>query len=83
MPRNVADVTRNWEGLFGVPAILRAQEVFVRRPGSYWNLDRIDNPLYRYQVPKIGETSEKARVPWENLRADMVSQHYVDERMIY
>ena len=79
MPRNVADASRNWDGLFGVPAILRAQEVFVRRPGSYKSLTRIDNPLYRYKVPKPAETDKKAQVPWDKLPAQVVRRDPVDQ----
>lgn len=65
MPRRKADPHNNWNGLFGVPEILRAQEVFVRRPEAPNGLQQMDNPLYRYTVPDNNSVRSVARIPWD------------------
>lgn len=71
MPRRMADPTKDWNGLFGVPAILRAQEVFVRRPGKGQQSETIENPLYRYQIPNEKDVRSEARINW-NVFGQMV-----------
>ena len=69
MPRNEANHTRNWAGLFGLPAILKAQEVFVRRPKRPDVLEGIENPLYRYKVPSNADLPKDAQIPWQSLKS--------------
>ena len=69
MPRNNANKSAKsstWSTWFGVPAILRAQEVFVRRPEDPSKLVEIDNPLYRYKVPRARDLLDDAMVGWTN-----------------
>lgn len=67
MPRHSVDRAKgqqNWGAWFGVPAILRAQEVFVRRPDNPEKLVPIDNPLYRYKTPPHRDLLPEAKVGW-------------------
>lgn len=65
MPRNVADPVRNWSGMFAFPTILRAQEVFVKRPSKPNEFERIDNPLYRYKMPDQGLLGADAKIHFD------------------
>ena len=71
MPRRHADINKDWNGLFGVPEIVRAEEVFVRRPQAPKVLEPIDNPLFRYKVPSDDSVRDIARIDWNSLE-DMV-----------
>lgn len=66
MPRNSADNSnsKNWGAWFGIPAILKAQEVFVRRPEKPGDLVEMDNPLYHYKVPRHRDLLKDALVGW-------------------
>ena len=67
MPRNSVDLSKSSKdrtGLFGAPAILKTQEVFVRRPTDPGRLEQIDNPLYRYKVPRHRDLLNNASVGW-------------------
>ena len=71
MPRHEADTDRNWAGLFGIPTIFKAQEVFVRRPTKPDALEGIENPLYRYKIPSNEDMPKQARIPWKDLDDDI------------
>ncbi|KAL9612930.1 MAG: hypothetical protein Q9167_002513 [Letrouitia subvulpina] len=68
MPRyssNGSEGSTNGGGTwFGLPAILKAQEVFVRRPEKPNDLVEIDNPLYHYKVPRHRDLLSEATVGW-------------------
>ena len=72
MPRNKAVPENDWNGLFGVPAIFRAQEVFVQRPEKPSQLQQIENPLYRYKIPQDKELRPEARITWKAFNGIMV-----------
>ena len=79
MPRNNTgnlEDSHLWNTRFGVPAILRAQEVFVRRPNAAGKLVEIDNPLYRYKVPRHRDLLGDATVGWTTF-SEAVRRHIV------
>ena len=49
------------EKIWGLPEILAAKVVYVKRPGKQ-ALDPINNPLYLYTMPKADLVKEKDRV---------------------
>ena len=48
------------EEIWGLPQILAAEKVYVKRPGEK-KLDYIDNPLYIYYMPDEKSVKEKGR----------------------
>lgn len=49
------------EGIWGIPQILGAKSVWVKRP-DVADLKQIDNPLYQFMFPSQGTLTRKGRV---------------------
>ena len=70
MPRNQPDDTKPKETIFGVPEILRVENVFVK----HWNLKTksIPNPLERFSFPSEDTLKAQGRaiIDWRVKRKD-------------
>lgn len=78
MPRNSVDLSKkpkNRSGIFGFPAILKASEVYIRRPKAPSELEEIHNPLYSYKVPRDRDLLPGAHVPWTDFGQSVCRMH--------